>query len=96
MYGVQPVVEWNKKELDLDVIYELVLACSAKQSLYVIIDGGLNALNAMKEDDIRSKEDGWYLSKADRLPDSHANWINAESFLEIFRSLGIDKQWFNQ
>jgi len=74
-----PDIKWDKIYLGADILFEIVSACPS-QSLYVGIQGGLDALVGMKPEEIKGKE--WQLVTSDTPPST--NWISGDSFMQIY------------
>ena len=77
---VPPVIKWDRTKLNAKVLYTIVSACSATQSLYIGIKGGLRALESMEADTIR--ESAWQLSATDDPPSSQ--WISGDRYKSIY------------
>jgi len=83
--GTPPLIKWDKRRLSAEILFDIVSACPS-QSLYIGIQGGLNALQKMDRQTIQNS--AWQLISADEPPSSQ--WISGNDFRETLERKGIN------
>jgi len=79
---------WDRRYLRADILYDIVSACPL-QSLYIGIQGGLDALKDMKPEEIKDQK--WQLLTSDEPPTKE--WISGKDFLNTLDAKGVRNMW---
>lgn len=85
--GIIPQIKWDYR-LPSDLLYEIARILTPGQSVFIGIQGGLNALKDMSVQTISQKS--WGIVSAEKAPSSQ--WVNGEQFcLEYEKKFGVRK-----